>query len=316
MLPGLDLGALAAIAVCGALAAFAIPAWRTLRMRLRIRQRMRGLILLTAFPEDDRPIPAQEQDDAPGEHALAVLLDRWYPLAGGMGTGLAVLVSGGAAGLLATGALLFFRLPLPFALVGGGMVGVLVGWGVGAVREGGSRIAFADRLLATVDDLQRMVRAGMPVAEAFRTAAAAAADPVRESLRRVDHATGVGVSLAAALDREARRVRISDLAMLAAIFATQSRVGGGIAESVGNLADMLRERKDNRARMKSATAESKLSLIVLSVVPFAAVAIQGVSKPEIFELLLGEARHLLGIGLGLVLLGLACAWMLVRRIRR
>lgn len=305
-----------AVALGVAVAVGSVPLWKQLDRRRRIRERMRRIDLFGTLREEEQTGAVKEQDESGDAGVLARLLDRFYPLSGGVRTGLAVLIGAAVAAFAMMWALAFFGLALPFALLGGIALGIFVGWNIGVFREGGMRVKFADRLLAVVDDLQRMVRAGMPVAEAFRTTAEAAADPVGASLRRVGHATGVGVPLAVALDREARRIRISDLAMLAAIFGTQSRVGGGIAESVGNLADMLRERKDNRSRLKSATAESKLSLIVLSGVPFAAIAIQGVSKPEIFDLLLGDARHLLGIGMGLVVLGLASAYLLVRRVRR
>ena len=304
-----------AVAVCVGVAVAGVPALRMLRMRQRIRRRMRGLDLFGAVQEGDDAVAVPVREEAGHQHPLAVLLDSRYPLSGGVRTGLAVLAGAALAMLAGFWVLLFFGMPLLFSVLGAAAIGAIVGWTVGSTREGGQRIRYADRMLAAIDELQRMVRAGMPVAEAFRATAASADEPVAESWRRVGHVTEMGVPLATALDHEARRLRISDLAMLAAIFATQSRVGGGIAESVGNLADMLRERKDNRARKKSATAESKLSLIVLAVVPFAAVGIQGVSKPEIFGLLLGDARHLLGIGLGLVLLGLACAWLLVRGVR-
>lgn len=297
-------------------AAGAVPLWKQLDKRRRIRERMKRLDIFDTYREEEAVAAVKADDESGDQGVLAAVLDRWYPLAGGVRTGLTVFIGAALAALAMMWALAFFGVALPFALIGGLALGAFVGWNIGAFREGGMRIKFADRLLAVVDDLQRMVRAGMPVAEAFRTTAEAADDPVGESLRRVGHAAGVGVPLATALDMEARRIKISDLAMLAAIFGTQSRVGGGIAESVGNLADMLRERKDNRSRLKSATAESKLSLIVLSGVPFAAIGIQGASKPEIFDLLLGDARHLLGIGMGLVVLGLATAYLLVRRVRR
>ena len=305
-----------ALALGVAVAVGSVPLWKQLDRRRRIRERMRRIDLFGTLREEEQTAAVKVQDESGDAGVLAALLDRFYPLSGGVRTGLAVLIGAAVAAFAMMWVLAFFGLALPFALLGGIALGVFAGWNIGVFREGGMRVKFADRLLAVVDDLQRMVRAGMPVAEAFRTTAEAAGDPVGASLRRVGHATGVGVPLATALDMEARRIRISDLAMLAAIFGTQSRVGGGIAESVGNLADMLRERKDNRSRLKSATAESKLSLIVLSGVPFAAIAIQGVSKPEIFDLLLGEARHLLGIGMGLVVLGLATAYLLVRRVRR
>ncbi len=301
------------LGVAGAVAFVPVSQW--LRRRARIRARMARLDLFAGLREDDETAAASADDDT-RENALAIMLGRIYPLSGGVRTGMAVLIGGGLAALVGFWLMVFFGLAVPFALIGGLGLGTLVGWNVGTAREGAVRVRFADRLLAAVDEMQRMVRAGMGLAEAFRATTAAADEPVAGSLRRVAHAMAIGVPMASALNREARRVKISDLAMLAAIFATQSRVGGGIAESVGNLADMLRERKDNRTRLKSATAESKLSLIVLSVVPFAAIGIQGVTKPEIFDLLLGEARHVLGIGMALVLTGLACAWLLVRRVRR
>ena len=286
-------------------------------MRLRIRQRLRRLDLFVEPADaDEGQAGLPVRDETEDEHVLVVFLDRRYPLAGGMRAGLVALAGAAISGLTAAAALAFFGLPLFLALLGGCALGALVGWNVGTVLESGLRIQYADRLLTAVDEFQRMVRFGMSTAEAFHAAAAAAEEPVVGSLRRVRDSASLGVPLAVALDREAQRVRVSELAMLAAIFATQAHVGGGLAESVGNLADMLRERKDNRARLKAATAESKLSLIVLSAVPFAAVGIQGAAKPEIFGVLLGDARHLLGIGMGLVVLGLVSAWLLVRGVRQ
>lgn len=311
----MDAATLALVLGVGA-ALGAVPLWKELDKRRRIRERMKRLDIFNTYREEEAAAAVKAEDESGDQGVLAAVLDRWYPLSGGVRTGLAVLVGAALAAFATMWALAFFGVPLLFALIGGIALGAFAGWNIGVFREGGMRVRFADRLLAVVDDLQRMVRAGMPVAEAFRTTAEAAGDPVGESLRRVGHAAGLGVPLATALDIEARRIGISDLAMLAAIFGTQSRVGGGIAESVGNLAEMLRERKDNRSRLKSATAESKLTLIVLAGVPFAAVGIQGATKPEIFALLLGDARHLLGIGTGLVLLGLATAYLLIRRVRR
>ena len=151
---------------------------------------------------------------------------------------------------------------------------------------------------------------------AFKAITANAEAPVRDSLNRVLLDTDFGVPLAAALEREARHVRISEMAMLAAIFSTQSRTGGGLAESVGNLAEMLRERIDNRARAKAATAEPKITLIVLTLVPFAVVGVQAASQPALVGTLLDEARHLLGIGAGLIVTGLTVAFFLVRSTRQ
>ena len=116
--------------------------------------------------------------------------------------------------------------------------------------------------------------------------------------------------------REARRVRMSELAMLAAIISTQTSTGGNLSEAVGNLAAMLRERLDNRARMKASTAESRVTLIILSIVPFIGVGIQAALQPELVGVLLGEGRHLLGIGLAFIVSGLVISYFMIRGAQR
>ena len=116
--------------------------------------------------------------------------------------------------------------------------------------------------------------------------------------------------------REARRVRMSELAMLAAIISTQSSTGGNLSEAVGNLASMLRERLDNRSKLKASTAESRVTLIILSVVPFLGVGLQAFMQPELLAVLMGEGRHLLGIGLGFITAGLVISYFMIRNAQR
>ena len=139
---------------------------------------------------------------------------------------------------------------------------------------------------------------------------------MKASLRNVVLDTEFGVPVGAAMDTEARRVRISELAMLAAVVSTQSSTGGNLSESIANLAAMLRERLDNRARLKASTAESRITMIILAFVPFAGIGLQGLLQPELIATLLDDARHLLGMGMALIVAGLAISWMMIRSARR
>ena len=213
-------------------------------------------------------------------------------------------------------ALTFVGMPVVYAVLLGLLLALGFGWNVGTFLEQRKRVLFNDRFLIAVEDFQRMVRFGIATSQAIKSIAASAEEPVQSSLQRVRLDVDFGVPLGTALGREAHRVRIGEMAMLAAILATQSRTGGGLSESVGNLAEMLRERIDNRSRIKAATSESKISLIILTGVPFAAIGIQGAMQPELVTTLLDQARHLLGIGVGMIAAGLTVAWFLVRRAQR
>ncbi|MCY4012686.1 MAG: type II secretion system F family protein [Gammaproteobacteria bacterium] len=303
-----NLALLAAVAGAMTLAA---AVYATLRRRARVRRRIEPLTDLLA--SDEAPLVVVPAVDTPRDRsALAAALDRRYPLAGGLRTGLVVAAGGGTIAVALVPALVFFGMPLWLALATGALVGTGLGAGVGSFLEQRKRVQFNDRFLVAVDDFQRLVRFGVTPDQAFTSISETAGEPAKESLRRVALDAELGVALGDALAREAHRVRISELAMLAAIVSTQSRAGGGLAESVGNLADMLRVRNENRTRTEAATSEAKISLLILCCVPFAAIGIQAQLQPDLVETLFTSARHLLGIGLFLIAAGLVVAWLLVR----
>jgi len=286
----------------------------SLRQRARIRRRIEPVAEVLDPGEQAVTVPVREEvaEVAP----LVAALDGRYPLAGGKRTALVAGGSGVVAALGLVPALLFFGVPVALAVPLGLLLAFGLGWNVGTLLEQRKRLLFSDRLLVAVEDFQRMVRFGIATSQAFRSVAASAEEPLRRSLQRVASDADFGVPLGTALGREAHRVRISEMAMLAAIMTTQSRTGGGLSESVGNLAEMLRERTDNRAKVKAATSESKISLVILTGIPFAAIGIQAAMQPAIIDTLLNDARHLLGIGVGLIVAGLTVAWFLVRGAER
>ena len=300
--------ALLGFLVAAGFAAIAAVATETIRRRVRMGRRMQPLNI----PEGEQPgedVPELEQ---PSERPIESFLNARYPLSGGPRTAATAMAYGVGSSIGFIAALMYVGLPGPLAAIVGMLLGTGLAWSIGASREQAVRVRFQDRFLVAVEDFERMVRFGIGTGPAIASIASSAEDPVRPSLAKVARDADLGVPLGLALDREARRTRISELAMLAAIVSTQSRTGGGLTEAVANLAQMLRERIDNRARLKAATAESKISLVVLSLVPVAAVGILAATQPDVFQTMLGPARHLLGIGVGLIVAGLAVAFYIVQ----
>ena len=288
-----------------------------MRAKLRIRRRLR---FFTSLIETDGPAPVQtavpQDSRSANDNYLVERLDALFPLSGGLRTGMIVLGTALAVWIAVLPTMIFVGVPTVFALVLSLGVAIIFGWNAGSVVESRKRGAFCNRLVGAVEDFQRMVRFGTSSLRALRSVAQTAEDPLAPSLRDILRETEFGVPLEQAMSREAHRIRMGELAMLAAIISTQSGTGGSLSEAVGNLADMLRDRLDSNSRLKAATAESKVTLIILAAVPLLAIAIQAMLQPDIIDTLLGDARHLLGIGIGLIVSGLFVSWLMIRKAQR
>lgn len=288
-----------------------------LRARMRIRRRLRPITELLdtegGSPVMKMALPAARVES---NNYIVERLDALFPLSGGVRNGMIVFVTTLVLCILILPAMVFFGLPPLFAVILSTIAALSFGWNVGSVRESRKRDAFCNRLVTAVEDFQRMVRFGTSSLRALRSVAHTAEEPLDVSLRSILRDTDFGVPLEQAMAREAHRIRMSELAMLAAIISTQSGTGGNLSEAVGNLGDMLRERLDSNVRLKATTAESKITLIVLALVPVLAVTVQAFLQPDIVETLLGDARHLLGIGVGLIVLGLFVSWLMIRGAQR
>ena len=294
----------------------AVTASDALRARTRIKRRMQPFTELLGIEEPGRQVAAAPVEVGDDENRALAWLNGRFPLAGGVRVTVIVILSA-VAGFAATAPLLVFVGLTPVLAVPAAVaVAVGLGLNVGSAMENGKRNEFNDRFLLAMEDFQRMVRFGIPAMQGLKSVSEAADEPLKASLRKILLETDFGVPLDQAMAREARRVRMSELAMLAAIISTQTSTGGNLSEAVGNLATMLRERLDNRSKMKASTAESRVTLVILSIVPFLGVGLQAAMQPELFGVLLGEGRHLLGIGLAFIVAGLAISYFMIRGAQR
>ena len=293
-------------------AALAVVAVDSLRVRTKVERRLRPISGMSATEEAEPVAQGALSTAAAEENALVRWLNEQFALAGGVRTGVAVAIVSVIGAAIVAPFLVFIGIgpvwSVMFAIVAAGVLG----WNVGKSKEDGQRVSFNDRFLLAMEDFQRMVRFGIPTMQALNSIAEATEAPLKPVLRNVLLDTSLGVPLERAMAREAHRISMGELAMLAAILSTQADTGGNLSEAVGNLANMLRERKDNRLKMKAATAESRVTLIILCVVPILGIGMQAAMDPEVIVTLINEGRHLLGIGLAFIFGGLAISWLMIR----
>ena len=288
-----------------------------IRARMRVKRRLQPI---TDLLDTEGPVPVAdtipEVRGAESDNFLVERLNALFPLSGGARTGAIVLGTTLLVWIVLTPGMIFVGVPTVFAICLSAAAGITFGWNAGSVVETRKRDAYCNRLVTAVEDFQRMVRFGTSSLRALRSVAQTTEEPLEASLQTILRETDFGIPLEQAMAREAHRIRMGELAMLAAIISTQTGTGGSLSEAVGNLGDMLRERLDAKMRLKATTAESKVTLVVLALVPFFAVTIQAFLQPEVVDTLLGDARHILGIGIGLIVSGLFVSWLMMRGAQR
>jgi tight adherence protein B len=161
-------------------------------------------------------------------------------------------------------------------------------WGLGipvlllTVLASRRRRKFEAQLPDAVDILVRSLRVGHPVTAAIRLVGRELPDPVGAEFRVVADELTYGLDLETAMTNLSTRVGQQDLALLVVAVSIQSRSGGNLAEILGNLSKVIRDRQRMRLKAKALSAEGRFSALVLSILPFALFGVLWVIAPSFY----------------------------------
>ena len=243
-------------------------------------------------------------------------LERRYPL---VHARRALALATGAGGVGAAGAwfsLVFLRVPaggwaLPLvAAAGAGTAWYALRW-----QQARREAEFIRQFPEVVDQIVRLAGAGVPAVEALSVVAEDTQPPVRPVLKEVCDALLAGLDADTALRLVTERLRLSEFTMFAAVLRLQRRAGGGISGAFANLAATLRERRKTALKAHASTAQTRLTLLVLTVMPVIILVAQNFIAPESVEVLFNTERGttLLQVGVGLIVAGLLVAKLIAAR---
>ena len=177
------------------------------------------------------------------------------------------LVSAGIAVVLA--ALLWLKgAPLLLALFAGLMVGLGVPhMGVGYFIK--RRVArFTAKFPDAIELLVRGLRSGLPITETIGVVGNEVPGPVGEEFRAVADKMKIGRTMDAALQETADRLGTPEFQFFVITIAIQRETGGNLAETLANLADVLRKRGQMKLKIKAMSSESKASAYIIGSLPF------------------------------------------------
>ena len=140
------------------------------------------------------------------------------------------------------------------------------------------------------DVLVRSLKAGHPIVSSIRLVARELPDPIGTEFAIVADEMTYGLDLETAMNNLGLRVGQEDFTLIVMATNIQASTGGNLAEILGNISRVVRERLKLRLKVKSLSAEGRLSAIILSVIPLALFGLLAVVAPNFYGEIWGESK--------------------------
>jgi tight adherence protein B len=155
-----------------------------------------------------------------------------------------------------------------------------------------------------IELMVRGLRSGLPITETLTVVASEITGPVGFEFRSVADKMKIGRTMDAALQETADRLGTPEFQFFVITLNIQRETGGNLAETLSNLADVLRKRAQMKLKIKAMSSESKASAMIVGSLPFIVFTLVYLMNPEYMSGFFTDERLIVaGIG-GLVWMGI------------
>jgi tight adherence protein B len=163
---------------------------------------------------------------------------------------------------------------------------------------------FTTKFPDAIELLVRGLRSGLPISETMGVVGAEVPGPVGEEFRAVSDKMKIGRTMDAALQDTADRLGTPEFQFFVISIAIQRETGGNLAETLANLATVLRQRSQMKLKIKAMSSESKASAYIVGSLPFIVFGlIMWISPQYMGNFFIDQRLIVAGVG-GLVWMGL------------
>jgi tight adherence protein B len=177
-------------------------------------------------------------------------------------------------------------------LVGAGLPHAVVSFFIGKRTS-----AFTAKFPDAIELLVRGLRSGLPVTETLGVVASEVPGPVGDEFKLVTERIKIGKSMEDALQDTADRLNTPEFSFFCITLAIQRETGGNLAETLSNLADVLRKRAQMKLKIKAMSSESKASAYIVGALPFIVfIMIYGINPGYLSGFFSDERLIVTGLG--------------------
>jgi tight adherence protein B len=154
----------------------------------------------------------------------------------------------------------------------------------------------------SVDIIVRGVKAGLPLLDCLKMITLEAPEPVKSEFRAIVETQAIGMPLGEACGKLYEQMPVPEANFFGIVISIQQRAGGNLAEALGNLSRVLRDRKKMKAKIQAMSMEAKASASIIGALPIAVMTLVYITSPNYISLLWTEP-------LGRVMLACSVVWM-------
>lgn len=127
---------------------------------------------------------------------------------------------------------------------------------------------FEEAFPEAIDMLGRAIRAGHPMSAGIQMVGQEMGEPVGSEFRTLFEEHRFGVPFADVMMGLVDRIDLVDVRIFSTAILVQREVGGNLAEILDNISDMIRARFKIRRKLRTYTAQGRMSGIVVGIMPF------------------------------------------------
>ena len=162
-----------------------------------------------------------------------------------------------------------------------------------------------EQLPEAADFLARAMRAGHSFTNVLQMVGSELPEPLAGEFRIAHEEINYGVPLHEALSNLAARIPLTDLRYLVIAVLIQREAGGNLAEILGNISYIIRERLKLVAQVRVLSAEGRMSAWVLGLLPFVVMLLMSLTSPGYIKVMWTDpiGVRMLWYGAGMILLG-------------
>lgn len=173
--------------------------------------------------------------------------------------------------------------------------------------------AFSANFPEGLDVVVRGLRAGLPIAESVVNASSEVSEPVKTVYTEISDAVNLGQNLEDAIADAAKLMDTSELKFFAICLSVQRETGGNLAETLSNLAEILRKRRQMKLKIKAMSSEARASAYILGSLPFIMFGLLYLVNQAYVMVLFNDPRGLFLVGLGALSMctGVGIMWKMV-----
>jgi tight adherence protein B len=168
---------------------------------------------------------------------------------------------------------------------------------------------FTSNFPDAIELMVRGLRSGLPISETLGIVASEVGGPVGIEFRTVADKMKIGRTMEAALQETADRLGTAEFQFFVITLAIQRETGGNLAETLSNLADVLRKRAQMKLKIRAMSSESKASAYIVGSLPFVVFGLVMMINPHYMGGFFTDQRLIVaGIG-GMIWMGIGALIM-------